>query len=692
MENNTESHSFRPKARLLLLLGNQLIRDSKLAVFELVKNAFDADATKVDIRMINIENRKHAKIIVEDNGFGMDYETIRDVWLVPGTDRRSEKRKKKERKLRFNRIPLGEKGVGRFAVHKLGSSIRLITRMKGESEYSLTINWTDFEEDAFLDELFVKIRKQKPEIFKAGRKGTRLVISDLRQDWTKRDVRSLYRSIMSICSPFDTPAKFIPKMWLEPESDWLENLIDIKEMMERSIFKAECKIVNNKLDYEYFFNPPDDIVRIEKREEHRKGAAGIPLPREMEMSKEMEEYHIGPITINLYMWDLSLDILSRITTDISGTRLYLRENGGIRVYRDGMRVFDYGEPENDWLELDQKRYTTPSSTISNNLVIGAVSLESSASKGLVEKTNREGFVENKFYRRFKEIVQWAVSQIEQERTYDKNRLRLATSKKELPIPILDEIYDLQKEFKIRNLEDELNPYLDRISKTYIQMRDQLLTAAGSGLGLIVVIHEVEIGVAELKKAVERKASLRKITSLVKHLDELVRGLGYLSRKTGRRTIKASVLIRRAVFNTSYRLKYHNIQLVNGIKEGISRDFSIKCTSRFIIATIMNLIDNSIYWLDQKGGENKTIYIGTCDYLGNPAIIISDNGPGFMDSPEKMVEPFWSRKKEGMGLGLYLAKQIMEAHGGVLEFPDSEEVVLYEGISKAIVALVFKKGN
>ena len=72
------------------------------------------------------------------------------------------------------------------------------------------------------------------------------------------------------------------------------------------------------------------------------------------------------------------------------------------------------------------------------------------------------------------------------------------------------------------------------------------------------------------------------------------------------------------------------------------------------------------------------------------IIIADNGPGFIDPPERMVEPFWSRKGEGMGLGLYLAKQIMESHDGKLEFPDSDEVDLYKGINKAIVALVFNK--
>jgi len=109
---------------------------------------------------------------------------------------------------------------------------------------------------------------------------------------------------------------------------------------------------------------------------------------------------------------------------------------------------------------------------------------------------------------------------------------------------------------------------------------------------------------------------------------------------------------------------------------------------------MNLIDNSIWWLDNKWGPRskagvKKIYIGTSrDFSEGPAIVVADNGPGFSDPPEYLVEPFMSRKPDGMGLGLHLADQVMKVQGGKLLFPDADDVTLPADYDGAIVALVF----
>jgi C4-dicarboxylate-specific signal transduction histidine kinase len=106
---------------------------------------------------------------------------------------------------------------------------------------------------------------------------------------------------------------------------------------------------------------------------------------------------------------------------------------------------------------------------------------------------------------------------------------------------------------------------------------------------------------------------------------------------------------------------------------------------------MNLIDNSIYWLENKGDPVKRIYIGTTTELdGGPALVVADNGPGFIDPPEYLVEPFFSRKPDGMGLGLHIANEVMKIHKGRLYFPDSSELSLPKGLTRAIVALQFKQ--
>ena len=124
------------------MLGDELIGSPRLAVFELVKNAYDADASHVRVTFSNID-KPNACIIVRDDGEGMDLNTIENVWLEPGADYRQQQRRSGNRSEKFNRLPLGEKGVGRFAVHKLGNEIELRTRRKGHPEYVVRIDWRE---------------------------------------------------------------------------------------------------------------------------------------------------------------------------------------------------------------------------------------------------------------------------------------------------------------------------------------------------------------------------------------------------------------------------------------------------------------------------------------------------------------------------------------------------------------------
>src|SRR5438128_1268682 len=122
---STSPTTFLPRARLMLLLGDQLIRDAGIAVFELVKNAYDADARKCTVKLGGVhEDSEDATVEIEDDGSGMDVGTVKHVWLAPGTRNRLTQREGKHktnsaRSPKFHRLPLGEKGVGRFAVHKL---------------------------------------------------------------------------------------------------------------------------------------------------------------------------------------------------------------------------------------------------------------------------------------------------------------------------------------------------------------------------------------------------------------------------------------------------------------------------------------------------------------------------------------------------------------------------------------------
>ena len=207
------SAPFRPKARLLVLLGEQLITNEVVAVTELVKNAFDADATSVVVRLKDVANRESGRISVTDDGVGMSLDRILNVWLEPATDFRQRQRQKQERTPLYDRVPLGEKGIGRFAAHKLGDVVQLVTREVGApDEVTVLVNWRAFyKPTAYLDEVPITWTLRKPEVFlREQAHGTLVEVGDLRRAWTRDMIRTLSLKLASLLSPMPAWQAFDP--------------------------------------------------------------------------------------------------------------------------------------------------------------------------------------------------------------------------------------------------------------------------------------------------------------------------------------------------------------------------------------------------------------------------------------------------------------------------------------------------
>ena len=170
---------------------------------------------------------------------------------------------------------------------------------------------------------------------------------------------------------------------------------------------------------------------------------------------------IGDVYFDLRIFDLDPQVLQFVATDRKGLRSFLHQNGGIKVYRDGVRVFDYGEPRDDWLSLGTRRVNVPSKRVSNNILLGAVELDGVSSRGLVEKTNREGFIENEEFRMFRDLIDFALTQIVAERNFDKDRIRREYSSSKLKEPVLHELEELRAELRNRGLEEELGDCVNR---------------------------------------------------------------------------------------------------------------------------------------------------------------------------------------------------------------------------------------
>lgn len=690
----TRKVSFKPRARLLLLLGDQLIRDPGVAVFELVKNAFDADSAIATVTMSRVDDPSRGQIVVEDRGVGMEADTVSNVWLEPGTDFRIKQKDKGEPTAKYKRIPIGEKGVGRFAAHKLGNRIKLITRAAGSEEVVVEIDWeNDFKQKRYLEEVEIKVVERDPEHFTGRKTGTRLEITDLRDTWTRGMVRDLARAINAISSPFAGVGDFKTKLVLEDHPEWIHGLLDVKDVLKFSLYRAKCLMKGATLTYQYEFTPFPGMDLVEARKVTHK----VPLGKAKQFVN-LDEHNIGPVELRLYVFDQDTKVLKLGEVhDRKGLKEFLNESGGVRVYRGGIRVYDYGERGNDWLGLGGRRVNVPTKRLSNNLIVGAVSLDIKKSvnlklnRGLIEKTNREGFVENGDYEAFRDAVVYALQSIEVERNMDKRRIRNAYADAKTREPVLEDLSELRDIIEKKKLTNEIGPYLDRIESDFVVIRDRLLTSATAGLSLSVVIHEVEKGIADLVLAVEGDKASNRIRSLAKHLADLIEGYGALVRRSGLSGEKVSSLIRQALFNVELRLRAHKIEVVRSAKR---RDFELKCSRRLIISTIMNLIDNSIWWLDNKWGDvagKKRIFIDQIDDLdGHRGIVVADNGPGFIDPPEFLTEPFISRKPDGMGLGLHIASEVMKAQGGSLVFPDKGGIDIPKGFDGAVIALSFKE--
>lgn len=692
---------FKPRARLLLQLGEQLIRNESIALLEIVKNSYDADARNVDIYMDNIDNPKGGTIVIEDDGFGMDSFIIENVWMEPGSDYKSKLFEKGEVTPIYERLPIGEKGIGRFGVHKLGSEIEVISKKINKNEIYLKINWNKLNEFKYLEQVpFTLVERNSPKIYSTNKSGTSIKISDLKILWKRGIFRNIYRSLSSLVSPFKTNDSFQINFYTDKEK-WLEGLLTWEEIKDFSLYNFKIEIEDNVINkFIYNFTPWTSLNKLLPRKitQDDEGIKKLKYIIDSNGNKfNLNKFNIGKIIIKGYIFDRDAKMLSLgAVSDRKGLKEYLDQNGGVRVYRDGMRVYDYGEPDNDWLELDIKRVNFPTKGLSNNIIISAVEIKREDSTDLKEKSNREGFVENEAFFAFKDSILYSLSLVESLRFIDKQKIRLFYGPTRKSEPVLESIGNLKLliEENIKDVDQRENVInaIMKIEEDYKVIQETLLKSAGIGLNMSVYVHEIEKILLEVKKVVLSEKVSKRLTSLIDHLDNLIGGYAEIIRKSSKTKEDLKKIIGQALFNTEFRLKAHNISVISNY-EHFKSDLKVKISRSLIIATLMNLIDNSIYWLDYSNTEKKKLFISiTDDEEGYLSVILADNGTGFALPEDEIVKPFVTAKPlgAGMGLGLHLANEIMIAHKGKLTFPDwGDYEIPHDFKNGAIICLNFK---
>jgi signal transduction histidine kinase len=701
-------YAFKAKSHILSLLGDELIGSDNLAIFELVKNAYDADAEEVKITLNNL-NTSIQSIVIEDDGNGMGLETLQNVWLEIGTD--FKRGLKRQPSPKFRRISLGEKGVGRLAVHKLGKKIILETQTKGSPiSNRISLNWADLiSESEYIQDTFLQIETIEESLFPIKGHGTRLMISELKKEsWSKKDLRDLARKTNSIKSPFRSIDEFDVKICAnDHHQSWFEDIKDPKLILSESLYYFNFEIEKNgKIEWSYEFRPPKNFnipanrfTSVKEEDKFLKIFDSDELfEKNQKLLKKEDLEGIGEIKGQFYVYNLLSPILNSLG-QTNAVKAYVKENSGVRIFRDGIRVYNYGEPGDDWLGLDLARVQKLGEKFSKNTVIGAIDIDMESSHGgLVEKTNREGFDFNLVFKKFRAICNEVFDLFQRIAISDREKIKeyLEDIKPVKKIGLSETIAELKEKLKEKKLEQELSPLIKRVEKDYNDMRDVMLNSGMSGINLGLVFHEVDREVRFINIDLDNNENIDSIKVRVKNLIQLLENFSPILRQNKNIIIKASELVEKAKNINTSRFIFHEVIFSSPLISKENEDFFVKGPANLLLSAVSNIIDNAIYWVGVKretetSDYKSAIYIGSdLKSFSGPAIIIADNGNGFNLEPDELIQPFRTTRPGGMGLGLYFVNVVMEMLGGKLLFPDKEDLDIPKAYNGAVVALVFPK--
>lgn len=699
---------FKMTARVLAHLGEDLIKDESIALLELVKNSYDAGATKCVVDFNFDIFGSLIEISISDNGSGMSLDTIENIWLVIGTDNK----KNKLISHRQGRLPLGEKGIGRLGVHKLGNDIKLYSKHSDENEVYVSIDWSKLAESKDIDDFKIDYGYSSDSHFLNKQTGTKIIVRNLKGEWNRRKLRSVFRDLTTLNSPFSEKSDSF-EVLVSSNNNVFSGLPNLEAIKNAGLYYGHCTLEGSIItEFSYEFKPWNVLDKIKSRslkalDEYEKvlihnveveTETGKVVKREKRL--DLNEYNIGRVQFDVIMYEKDSSVFSLLNVEKKGLNDYLKENSGIRVYRDNMRVFDYGEPGNDWLSIDKRRLSRSGGSISNSLLLGSVMLDRISSYGLREKTNREGFIEDEAYFAFVDAISYVMDLFIQQRNQDRmNLMSIYKTGKNVTEPVigeLSEVISIVKE-KVPDEKDQhqILTYLYRIESQYNEVRDTLIHSASIGINLGGAIHELEKQMAALKSCAEA-GNIFKVKEIIPVLETIIANYSSMMLKSEIQKINISQIVGKVIEYNRFRFQDHAIRLFSNYR---TVDMMAKLSKTETISALTNLVDNSIYWVCRSRIEDRMIYLYVTESFreGFVTVAVCDNGPGFKIAPELAVRAFVSGKplNAGMGFGLYITHETMKQLNGHMDILSNCDIelpskIVDKGIDKAIVALSFPK--
>jgi len=669
-----------PRARLIRLLGEELISDEPVALVELVKNAYDADATFAEVIFTGDDPSHPENIIVQDDGHGMDVATVLGAWFEPGAIT-----KKLTRLSPGSRIYQGAKGIGRFAAARLGGTLLLesVPRNEGTGVLVLT-NWGAFDDSSYLEDVEIEYETMEKAGFGTG---TRLTIGDVRKEWTQGDYVELRSRLGRLVSPFNEILDFEIRLEI-PGYPELSGRVEPPELLLAPLYR-----LTGGLDVEGLFSGELAAGGTQEVIDKRRIATRDLAPS------------CGPFSVDIRAWDrdtASLKPLAeRLGIGIQKMRTTLNEFCGVSIYRDGFRVYPYGQAGDDWLRLDNRSRQNPTRSLANNQIVAAIRISSDVNKDLVDRSTREGLVHN---REFEDLDDWfkkILTIIEEKRYALKPR-----EAEDAPAQPLFEGFCLEEErsqaaamlgsnHRVVIMLDEAEKRMRRETCRVQEVYSRLLMLSGLGQMVDQVIHEIGAPLGKINRGL---AALEKrmLECLGKHdpareIQEVARAKedwpdrfdrikawsaeihGLRERLDPQTPAKRG---RTTSFDVRDELR-ETLGLFDSLiqKQGISLDVpdpgvpvQVRMSRSVLGQVLSNLIDNSIYWIrDEKGNEKGGhLQIRLEDIENGFRIMVADDGPGVPEEDVKRIfDSYYTTKENGMGLGLYIASLVIEPYGRLL---------------------------
>ncbi len=441
------SHHFDIHASVVFQLGESLISDVTQALVELIKNAYDADATyaKITIETGSQNNvdwsvYKDAQgfIQIEDDGFGMDESVIERGWLIISNSMKRDM-KNEQRVTPQGRTPLGDKGLGRLGAQRLGYNLEIFTCPRGdEKQYHVAFSWNDFMNCAELTKVPVSFKVSPKE---RSKKGTTLLISDIRdaQSWKESgSLRRLRDELSQMIMPYQELQTFSVLVIVDGTrmefAEMTERLLNSAQIRYTIDFNGETLKVGGRVRLN-FFRPErkEDRHKFKALVERDQGqqlfdylstksrAGKLRLRKANEQGwylqydyerqfSDMDSLQIidgkpanpGPFVGKIDSFDLGPESSRQqnVFDTVSEYKKQIKTLSGVRVYRDGFGI----RLDRDWLGLG-KQWTTATSYygLKPENAIGFISLSARDNAVLEETTDREGFKISPYYTNFLEI-------------------------------------------------------------------------------------------------------------------------------------------------------------------------------------------------------------------------------------------------------------------------------------------------